>query len=78
MYHVCDFPYYSCLSTFWYCHPYFTHQFYANVFFIIIQSNVIYPNKLGPKPVHNFEYSISLKLGKVYVYHTHVEWILTQ
>ena len=33
MYHVCDFPYYSCLGTFWHCHPYFTHQFYANVFF---------------------------------------------
>ena len=33
MYHVCDYPYYSCLDTFWHCHPYFTLQFYANIFY---------------------------------------------
>ena len=27
MYHVCNYPYYSCLGTFWLCHPYFIHQF---------------------------------------------------
>ena len=32
MYHVCDYPYYSCLVTLWHCHPYFMLQFYANVF----------------------------------------------
>ena len=31
--HVCDYPYYSCLSIFWHYHPYFTLQFYSNVFF---------------------------------------------
>ena len=33
MYHVCDCPYYSCLGTLWYCHPYFTLQFVHNFFF---------------------------------------------
>ena len=36
MYHVCDYPYYSCLGTFWHCHPYFTLQFYANVFILVL------------------------------------------
>ena len=42
IYHVCDYPYYSCLDTFWHCHPYFTLQFYANVFYtcIIERKNV--------------------------------------
>ena len=38
IYHVCDYPYYTCLGTFWQCHPYFTHQFYANVFTLVIPS----------------------------------------
>ena len=32
-----------------------------------IQWNVSYPNVSGPNPVHNSEYSITLKFGKVYV-----------
>ena len=35
MYHVCEYPYYSCLDTLWHCHPYFTLQFHANVFVLV-------------------------------------------
>ena len=33
MYHVHDYTYYSCSSTFWHCHPHFTLQFYTIVFY---------------------------------------------
>ena len=32
MYSRCDYPYKSCLCTFWPCHPYFILQFYSIAF----------------------------------------------
>ena len=33
MYRVCDYPYYSCLGTFWHCHPYFN---FMQMFFTLV------------------------------------------
>ena len=35
MYSGCDYPYKSCLCTFWPCHPYFIFQFYSIVFILV-------------------------------------------
>ena len=40
---------------------------------VVVQWNVSYLNMLGPNPVRNSEYSVTLKLGKAHVYHIHIE-----
>ena len=35
MYSGCNYPYKSCLCTFWPCHPYFILQFYSIVFILV-------------------------------------------
>ena len=35
MYSECDYPYKSCLCTFWPCHSYFILQFYSIVFILV-------------------------------------------
>ena len=40
--HVCDYPDYSCLGTFWHCHPYFTLQFYIKQMFLYLLYTIVF------------------------------------